>query len=309
MHYVAFIHSDEEDGFGISFPDFPGCVSVGDTRGDAIAQGAEALAFHVEGMVEDGESIPPPRSLADIQKDPNLLDWRQGADIGSVPDVTSFVQELARTPGDNLFNPWFRRDCNDASEDAPNVRRRQLVHYLTSRVGRANYLLIAEAAGYQGAHFSGIAMTSERILLGHHPKVHIQPSLVLPCLRPVQTSKQGLRRNGFTEPTATVVWRTLLELDVNPLGVVLWNAVPWHPYRPEKGCLSNRTPTQGERNASLGHMRKFLGLYPEALPVAIGRVSEELLSKCGRTVPCVRHPANGGAQQFKDEMAQVLQVR
>ena len=306
MHYVAFIHSDEEDGFGISFPDFPGCVSVGDTREDAIAQGAEALAFHVEGMIEDGEPIPPPRSLVDIQDDPNFLAWRQGADIDSVPDVTSFVQALARTPGASMFNPWFGRDRNDASEDAPNVRRRQLIHYLTSRVGRANHLLIAEAAGYQGAHFSGIAMTSERILLGHHPKVRIQSSLILPRLQPVQTSKQGLRRNGFTEPTATVVWRTLQELDVNPLDVVLWNAVPWHPYCPRKGCLRNRPPTQDERNASLYYLRKFLDLYPKARPVAVGKVSEELLSKCDRTFYCVRHPANGGVPQFKKEMAKVL---
>ena len=308
MHYVAFIHSDGEDGFGISFPDFPGCVSVGDTREDAIAQGAAALAFHVEGMVEDGEPIPPPRSLADIQGDSDLLDWRQGADFDSVPDVASFVQGLAGTPNDSLFNPWFGGDGNDASEDAPNVRRQQLIHYLTSRVGRAEFLLIAEAAGYQGAHFSGIAMTSERILLGHHPKVQCS-SLALPGLRPTQTSRRGLRRNGFTELTATVVWRTLLELHVNTLHVVLWNAVPWHPYRPERGCLSNRRPTQEEKNASLRHLRDFLDLFPKAQPVAIGKVSERLLSDCDRTALCVRHPANGGAKKFREEIAQVLQER
>ena len=308
MHYVAFIHSDGEDGVGISFPDFPGCVSVGDTHADAIAQGAAALAFHVEGMVEDGEPIPPPRSLADIQGDPALLDWRQGADFDSVPDVASFVQGLAGTPGSSLFNPWFQSDGNDASADAPNVRRRQLVDYLTSRVGRANYLLIAEAPGYRGAHFTGIAMTSERVLLGHHPEVQCS-SLILPGLQPVQTSRKRLRPQGFSEPTATVIWKTLLELRVNPLDVVLWNAVPWHPFRRDKGCLSNRTPTQEERGASLCHLRKFLDLFPKARPVAIGKVSDKLLSKCGRTAPCVRHPANGGAKQFRKEIAQVLQER
>lgn len=80
MRYVAFIHRDDEPGFGISFPDFPGCVSDGDTREDAIRRGREALAFHLEGMADDGEAIPPPRSLREIEADPELAEWRQGAE-------------------------------------------------------------------------------------------------------------------------------------------------------------------------------------------------------------------------------------
>lgn len=85
MRYVAFIHKDEDTGFGISFPDFPGCISVGATRADAVCNGAEALAFHVEGMIEDGQPIPPPRSLRDIQGDPDLAEWRCDADFEHVP--------------------------------------------------------------------------------------------------------------------------------------------------------------------------------------------------------------------------------
>ena len=43
MRYVSFIHRDEA-GYGVSFPDFPGCVSVGNTVDDAVRQGSEALA-------------------------------------------------------------------------------------------------------------------------------------------------------------------------------------------------------------------------------------------------------------------------
>ena len=45
MRYVSFIHRGES-GYGVSFPDLPGCVSVGDTVDDAIRHGSEALAFH-----------------------------------------------------------------------------------------------------------------------------------------------------------------------------------------------------------------------------------------------------------------------
>ena len=80
MRYVSFIHRNDA-GYGVSFPDFPGCVSVGDTIDEAVHHGSEALAFHVEGLMDDGESIPPPRSIDAINADPKLADWRREADL------------------------------------------------------------------------------------------------------------------------------------------------------------------------------------------------------------------------------------
>ena len=84
MRYVGFIHRDEA-GYGVSFPDFPGCVSVGDTVDDAVRHGSEALAFHVEGLAEDGEAIPEPRTIDSIKADPELTDWRGKADLVLIP--------------------------------------------------------------------------------------------------------------------------------------------------------------------------------------------------------------------------------
>jgi len=84
MRYVSFIHRDDA-GYGVSFPDFPGCVSVGDTIDDAIRQGGEALAFHVEGLLEDGEAIPSPRSIDAIKTALELNDWRRDADLVLIP--------------------------------------------------------------------------------------------------------------------------------------------------------------------------------------------------------------------------------
>ena len=85
MRYVSFIHRDRDSGYGISFPDFPGCVSVGDTVDNAVRHGCEALAFHVEGLSDDGEPVPRRRAIEEIKCDPDLADWRRGADIVLVP--------------------------------------------------------------------------------------------------------------------------------------------------------------------------------------------------------------------------------
>lgn len=72
--YIALIHKDADSDFGVSFPDFPGCITVGSTLDEARAMAGEALAFHVEGMLEDGEAMPEPSSLTDIMTDPQNRD-------------------------------------------------------------------------------------------------------------------------------------------------------------------------------------------------------------------------------------------
>ena len=56
-HYVALIHGDDEPGFGVSFPDFPGCVSDGDTVEEAIRRGREALPAFDTSIVAASRTI------------------------------------------------------------------------------------------------------------------------------------------------------------------------------------------------------------------------------------------------------------
>lgn len=80
----ALIH--EEDGiFGISFPDFPGCISTGTTEDEALRKGTQALYFHVAGMVEDGDLLPNTRSLAELRADPAFREDAEGAIVALVP--------------------------------------------------------------------------------------------------------------------------------------------------------------------------------------------------------------------------------
>lgn len=85
MRYVAMVHKQEDTGYGVSFPDFPGCIAAGDTLSEALADATNALAFHVEGMRDDKESIPAPRDLDEIIADPALTEDREGAFLTLVP--------------------------------------------------------------------------------------------------------------------------------------------------------------------------------------------------------------------------------
>jgi len=66
---VHFVKAGKRIQYGISFPDFPGVVSGGKSVEEAIERGAATLAFHIGGMVEDGEALPVLRSLDELCKD------------------------------------------------------------------------------------------------------------------------------------------------------------------------------------------------------------------------------------------------
>jgi len=69
----------------VSFPDFPGCTAVGDDLESALREAAEALAFHVDGMRQDRQRVPKPRTLEQIRQDND--DWIEWSDaiIATVP--------------------------------------------------------------------------------------------------------------------------------------------------------------------------------------------------------------------------------
>ena len=74
MNYIGLIHKDADSDYGVSFPDFPGVVTAGKSLAEARALAEEALSFHIDGLLEDGEAIPEPSSLEEIMSDPENRD-------------------------------------------------------------------------------------------------------------------------------------------------------------------------------------------------------------------------------------------
>src|SRR5437763_14838860 len=135
----------------------------------------------------------------------------------SSTSINDFLRLLKNSPSGAVFNPWWQVDEeNDIGRNAPAIRRNQLRAYLEARVSTAKVAVIGEAVGYRGGHFTGIPMTSERLLLGRSKKVQIKSNDLFADLIPRRTSKPDICPDGFSEPTATIVWGTLLRLGFTP---------------------------------------------------------------------------------------------
>lgn len=182
----------------------------------------------------------------------------------------------------NVFNPWRDRDPLDATPVEHAMRLARLDLHFSCY---PSLLLIGEAPGYQGCHFSGIPFTNEKLLLdGVIPRVGVEGRLTT-------------RARPWSEPSATIVWNTLHELGIAER-TVLWNAFAWHPHKPGEP-YSNRAPTPAEIKAGEPVLRAVLYRFSSARVVAVGNVAARTLAEPGVTgFSKVRHPSMGGAKEF-----------
>jgi hypothetical protein len=223
-------------------------------------------------------------------------------------EIEHFLRLLKKSPSGAVFNPWWEADeQNDVGPNAPAIRRNQLRAYLQKRFGKAHIAVIGEAVGYRGGHFSGIPMTSERLLLGRGKTVRLKSNDFFSDINPRRTSTSEKCPDGFSEPTATIVWGTLLRHGLKPDQFVLWNAFPWHLFDPRHCMLSNRMPNKSEQAAGLPVLKAFLELFPCDQVVALGRIAAAQLEELDMNAHCVRHPASGGAKLFRQQIAELVQ--
>jgi uracil-DNA glycosylase len=214
--------------------------------------------------------------------------------------LDDFLRLLKTSPSGAVFNPWWQIDeQNDIGPHSPAIRRKHLAAYFRERLGKARLAIVGEALGYRGGHFSGIPMTSERMLL--RKQRHIVAGI-----KPRRTSKPSVCPDGFSEPTATIVWGALLKIGVLPDEFVLWNAFPWHSFDPRHGLLSNRTPNKSEQISGRPVLKAFLELFVCEQIVALGKIAGAQLEQLDVNAHCVRHPASGGAKLFRQQIAKIV---
>lgn len=65
--YIAVIMKNKNSDYGVCFPDFPSCISAGKTLEEAKNMAEEALQFHVDGLIKDGEMLPKAATLDKVK--------------------------------------------------------------------------------------------------------------------------------------------------------------------------------------------------------------------------------------------------
>ena len=206
-------------------------------------------------------------------------------------DVDAFIERLAAVAPGAAWTNFF-----DHSTSSNAVRRDNLSLYLTEMLEHSpDILLVGEAPGFRGMRITGVPFTNRTIFEG--------PANSFGLFGPGKGYVLPPEASGVAaEPTATVMWQVLAELDVLPL---LWSAFPWHPHQPGRP-LSNRTPTPAEAALGTPFWQTLAELFAVRTVVAVGNVAHRSLQRSGLEVAKIRHPAHGGRAGFKRGLEQLL---
>ncbi|MBI5886312.1 MAG: type II toxin-antitoxin system HicB family antitoxin [Deltaproteobacteria bacterium] len=65
MKYMVVVEKGEA-GYGAHVPDLPGCIAAAETREEVLRLIKEVIEFHIEGLRDAGESVPPPSSVSEV---------------------------------------------------------------------------------------------------------------------------------------------------------------------------------------------------------------------------------------------------
>ncbi len=200
-----------------------------------------------------------------------------------IENLKDFVEELASikvTP--NVYNQY------SYGHQENYIRRDNLLTYLIQMYKlKPRVILVGEAPGYRGCRLTGVPFTSEHLLMNNMEGLYLFGK------------ENGYRlvlekEKNLKEATATIIWSTLIEHDILPLS---WNAFPFHPYR--KGNKeSNRTPLKKELLLGGKPLHKLIKMFNIETVIAVGNKAEESLHNLGLSCKKVRHPAQGGKNEF-----------
>ena len=192
----------------------------------------------------------------------------------SMESIERFVRLLKQSPSGAVFNPWWQVDRqNDIGRNAP-VDPKKTFACLSSQTARQG----KSRCDWRSARLSRRAFQRNpddfrANAARKKGKCRNKTGTCFFQLKARRTSKREQCPDGFSEPTATIVWSSLLRLGLKPEEFVLWNAFPWHSFDPRRGLLSNRMPKKSERAAGLSVLKAFLDLFPCEEIVALGNVA------------------------------------
>ena len=208
--------------------------------------------------------------------------------------IRNLIESLRRAGGNLRLANQYRAERDDCdARGAAKARCENLEAYLRKfDTSPPRLIVLGEAAGYQGCRFSGIPFTSEFVLSNHS------------FFAGGQFKRSSCRERIWREPTASIVWELIAELDARDQPL-MWATVPFHPHKPGNP-LSNRTPTRVEAEAGMAYFKSLREIFPDARIVAAGKIAAANLTKAGLPHAPIRHPSHGGKAEFRAGVSAAL---
>lgn len=207
--------------------------------------------------------------------------------------IDGIIEKLTKLEStDRFFNLYTERQAARGS-----IRQKNLARYL-AQMGTlsTDTLLLAEAPGYRGCRYTGIPVTSERIMASKLENWDLFGEGY------AMTSDLA---EGMSEMTATILWKVIEEY--LPLPPLLWNTAPLHPHKPDKQD-SNLTPNMEELRLGMPLISDILELFQPTRILTMGRKAQIIAEEMGLAAIPLRHPSHGGKSEFTENLLDAYEI-
>lgn len=124
--YLAVLEPNSDGGYGIFFPDLPGCISYSNNLTDAMEKAEEAASLHIYGLEEDHEPIPEPS----LTFDKKLFEGNLLMPVTIHPDLYRAKRENERVKTNITLPAWLKREAEKKHVNFSRLMENSLLDYL-----------------------------------------------------------------------------------------------------------------------------------------------------------------------------------
>lgn len=125
--YLA-VFEPSGDGYAVSFPDLPGCISYGSSFEQAQREAEDALGLHLYGMEKDGDLIPPPSAAPTI--DPETAPGFLVCPVSVYLDMIRNELDNRRVKTNTTLPAWLKDAAEQRGVNYSHLLEAALIDYL-----------------------------------------------------------------------------------------------------------------------------------------------------------------------------------
>lgn len=128
LTYLAVFEPANDGGYGVYFPDLPGCTSYGETFAKARELAADALGLHIYGMEKDGDAIPEPSERPEV--DPETAAGFIVSPVTIFPDMVSDALDNRKLKTNVTLPAWLKAEAEEHNVNFSKVLESALMDVL-----------------------------------------------------------------------------------------------------------------------------------------------------------------------------------
>lgn len=134
LTYLAVLEPAEDEGYGVYFPDLPGCISYGKNIKEAQDMAEEAVGLYIYSLERDGDSLPIPSEKLETEDMSGCI----VIPVSIFPDLIKNEMDNKRVSTNTTLPNWLKQIAEESNVNYSRILETALLDYLGLQEKRHN---------------------------------------------------------------------------------------------------------------------------------------------------------------------------